>query len=428
MILIYVNSHFYLIRIYISEYPLIIPCSRRSQPSDQPSPRRPLKSGNNASRNNNTSPNITVSVDTDRADDESMDEKEVEQNAHTQVQDSHLPESGARLPLLTSHCPGWILYAEKTQPASIVSAVSRIKSSQQILGHLVKTLTVYCHNVKQFVTNYRSSIPLHLTGFRNQCSRFNSNINSDGPNVSSSSPTSTWSNPRSPTESLMGSAATAIPSRSKYISAADVFHASIMPCYDKKLETVRAENKIFEEDPFFCDSEKTGMMRGAHDSKNERDWTTTTTTQDGIQEVDTVLATVEVFYLLEQLGVKNLADVETSDACDDLFLGTYHWPIWNRLPKLPFLISSILKTDLKASQSSSPVDKTPDDSQHSEDFLHPSAKCLCCHTIRPVEWNDASGGFLEYCFREAARVLFGVHLPAGESLKMKNIGNRDIKV
>jgi iron only hydrogenase large subunit-like protein len=42
------------------------------------------------------------------------------------------------LPLLTSECPGWICYAEKTQGEYIIPLISRVKSPQQILGSLIK--------------------------------------------------------------------------------------------------------------------------------------------------------------------------------------------------------------------------------------------------------------------------------------------------
>lgn len=40
-------------------------------------------------------------------------------------------------PLLTSHCPGFICYAEKQQP-EILSNISTVKSSQQIIGCVLK--------------------------------------------------------------------------------------------------------------------------------------------------------------------------------------------------------------------------------------------------------------------------------------------------
>ena len=42
------------------------------------------------------------------------------------------------LPLLSSSCPGWICYAEKTHGSWILPHVSRVKSAQQIMGSFVK--------------------------------------------------------------------------------------------------------------------------------------------------------------------------------------------------------------------------------------------------------------------------------------------------
>ena len=41
------------------------------------------------------------------------------------------------LPILSSACPGWICYAEKTQ-AKMIPYISRVRSPQQIMGTLVK--------------------------------------------------------------------------------------------------------------------------------------------------------------------------------------------------------------------------------------------------------------------------------------------------
>ena len=42
------------------------------------------------------------------------------------------------LPLLSSSCPGWICYAEKTHGSWILPHVSRVKSAQQIMGSYIK--------------------------------------------------------------------------------------------------------------------------------------------------------------------------------------------------------------------------------------------------------------------------------------------------
>ncbi|RYP52178.1 hypothetical protein DL768_002620 [Monosporascus sp. mg162] len=49
-----------------------------------------------------------------------------------------LGESGAAKPILTSSCPGWVCYAEKTHP-HVLPHMSRVKSPQALLGTLFKT-------------------------------------------------------------------------------------------------------------------------------------------------------------------------------------------------------------------------------------------------------------------------------------------------
>lgn len=75
------------------------------------------------------------------------------------------------LPFLTSNCPGWICYAEKTQTTKLLQHISTIKSPQQIIANLLKTF---------LATNFN-------------------------------------------------------------ISARDIYHVSVAPCYDKKLEATRGD-------------------------------------------------------------------------------------------------------------------------------------------------------------------------------------------
>ena len=42
------------------------------------------------------------------------------------------------IPVLTSSCPGWICYAEKTHGSFILPYISNVKSSQQVMGTLLK--------------------------------------------------------------------------------------------------------------------------------------------------------------------------------------------------------------------------------------------------------------------------------------------------
>jgi iron only hydrogenase large subunit-like protein len=48
-----------------------------------------------------------------------------------------VPNPHTQLPVLSSHCPGWVCFAEKSQPQSI-PYVSTVKSAQQILGSVMK--------------------------------------------------------------------------------------------------------------------------------------------------------------------------------------------------------------------------------------------------------------------------------------------------
>lgn len=48
-------------------------------------------------------------------------------------------KQGAKSPVLSSICPGWVLYAEKTHP-EVLTYMSTVKSPQQITGLLLKTL------------------------------------------------------------------------------------------------------------------------------------------------------------------------------------------------------------------------------------------------------------------------------------------------
>ncbi|RYP87406.1 hypothetical protein DL769_000502 [Monosporascus sp. CRB-8-3] len=49
-----------------------------------------------------------------------------------------LGESGAAKPILTSSCPGWVCYAEKTHP-HVLPHMSSVKSPQALMGTLLKT-------------------------------------------------------------------------------------------------------------------------------------------------------------------------------------------------------------------------------------------------------------------------------------------------
>lgn len=121
-------------------------------------------------------------------------------------------KGGKKETLLSSTCPGFVCYAEKSQGSILVPMLSRIKSPQQIMGLLVK---------KRF----------HL---------FSRN----------------------------GSREKTIP--------LSIYHITLMPCYDKKLEASRLDNRLGEKE---------------------------------VPEVDCVITPIEVEKLLEICSIK-LPDVD----------------------------------------------------------------------------------------------------------------------
>lgn len=97
------------------------------------------------------------------------------------------------LPLLTSACPGWICYAEKTHP-HIIPYISTVKSPQQIMGSLVK----------HYLTSTSS--------------------------VSTSTTTTSTTTTTSPPPLIKNNS-----------NNNNIYHVSVMPCYDKKLEASRQD-------------------------------------------------------------------------------------------------------------------------------------------------------------------------------------------
>eukprot|EP01069_Polyplicarium_translucidae_P004557 Polyplicarium_translucidae@DN2604_c0_g1_i2.p1 len=129
---------------------------------------------------------------------------------------------------LTSHCPGWVCYAEKTLPAAALSQISRVMSSQQIQGALVKTLVPVWYPARAKAAAARQAA---LLGAPFTALRLGARRRAEG------------GAPPPP-----------------------LYHVCVMPCYDKKLEAVRPE----------C-------------------------AQDGVPDVDLVLASSEVARLLDAL-------------------------------------------------------------------------------------------------------------------------------
>lgn len=62
--------------------------------------------------------------------------------SYREFKSSQEETSQSKLPIISSICPGWICYAEKTNGDLIIPHLSRVRSPQQIMGALLKKL--YC--------------------------------------------------------------------------------------------------------------------------------------------------------------------------------------------------------------------------------------------------------------------------------------------
>ena len=110
------------------------------------------------------------------------------------------------LPMLASQCPGWVCYAEKTQPQSL-PFISHTKSPQQIVGAVMKQVI------------FRSQLLLNSTA----ASTSSGSISHIIGNISSTS-----ANP------IVNANAALQKVKSVYI-------VSVQPCFDKKLESSRKD-------------------------------------------------------------------------------------------------------------------------------------------------------------------------------------------
>eukprot|EP00948_MAST-09A_sp_MAST-9A-sp1_P001629 g1629.t1 len=115
------------------------------------------------------------------------------------------------LPIITSACPGWICYAEKTMP-EILPYISRVKSPQQIIGALVKHVI------------FASSNPKHQ-GKVEEEEEEEEEINHSGDVVD---------------QGLMLDHDDSKENKCTY-SAKEILHVTLMPCFDKKLEASRKD-------------------------------------------------------------------------------------------------------------------------------------------------------------------------------------------
>ena len=298
------------------------------------------------------------------------------------------------LPMIASQCPGWICYAEKTQPQSL-SYISHTKSPQQALGSVLKQLI-----------------------FRNKLLSTSSTPTTSGLGLGTIQSRSTLPSPDVNDNSDMASTATCNPIG--YLNSPDVksvYIVSVQPCFDKKLEGSRKD--FYHEDT-------------------------------GCDEIDLVLSTTELWMLLEERaaahsdsilnpapssssssfstsigeGVNVLpsdkatntnADTNTNTDTNENTDIKLNVKMQTKVDDMDCSTSS-LNEEIMTSSSLSVADylnQTTPDNPHGRDDIESMFRSYSLDgrsLITSVDSNGSSGGYLEHIFRYAAEQLAGVDL------------------
>jgi len=221
----------------------------------------------------------------------------------------------AAMPLLTSHCPGWTCYAEKVVDPVVLPHLGALKSPQQVQGRLAKSCLLDAHNRRLLHRWWRAQSPLFAA--ERLCwipAEGRGDVAASGPPV-----------PLKPSE---------------------VYHVSVQPCFDRKIESAR---------PHF-------LLPGS----------------DGAKEVDTVLTAAELLDVVRSAAGCAIPEVSAGTAPADVLEAV-----------LPVALNGEVLTDLLLG-----------------DLRAGRTLPLLCTVAR----NAGNGGFIEHVFREAAAELFGVQL------------------
>jgi iron only hydrogenase large subunit-like protein len=238
-------------------------------------------------------------------------------------------ELSSRLPMLTSHCPGWVCYAEKTTPQAL-PYLSTVKSAQQICGSVIKSA----------LTNDNSS---KLKSLSLDGSYQGTN---DGNNQQK------------------------------------VFVVSVQPCPDKKLEASRKD--------FYHQ-------------------------ESGLQEVDLVLSTTELWQILEEFSLKWSSQQQQPSERASIAM-----EVDNITVDLDKDLSETNNEQVNLSRKTFPhvyeyLSIIPLDSPSGCDEIERMFRCYShdgLSILAASESNNSSGsaGAIEYIFKYIAEKLYGMNL------------------
>eukprot|EP00892_Ulva_mutabilis_P006092 jgi/Ulvmu1/3855/UM018_0074.1 len=214
------------------------------------------------------------------------------------------------LPLLVSACPGWVCYAEKTHGEWILPFLSTAKSPQAMAGSIIKgALTAAastpdaswieqapadcgCHGGGELRSHVDGGAAGGAGAQEPVCC-------ADGmvEGVSGGSTGGGGGGAGPGVDGGREAAARAL--------RASVYHVSIMPCYDKKLEAARAD---------FAMASGGGGAAAAASGGKQQEWGAA---EGAVPETDSVLTTAEVHELLEARGVRLSEDIVAAQPLDD---------------------------------------------------------------------------------------------------------------
>ena len=244
-------------------------------------------------------------------------------------EDGHQETNTVRLPLLTSACPGFVCYAEKTHGTTLLKHISGVKSPQAVMGTVVKSIVAEALGV----------------------------------------------------------------------APDELFHATVMPCFDKKLEASRADFSI--------------------SSKSSGDTNMSFTTQ----ETDCVLTTGEVAQLIADAAEASggVAD-RSAFGADAAARGRAGAAALARAPRAALdgwlaCAGTSPGTSPGTAMDTDCGDARTTEEERSEFLYAPSVP----------GGGGGSGGYLDYTFRRAALTLFGVSVEGPLPFTTPRLKNPDLR-
>ena len=200
------------------------------------------------------------------------------------------------MPLISGECPGWVCYAEKSCNEKVLSHISSVKSPQQIMGVLIKK---YLFNNDKFQKQLEKRQKQQHERI-NHCHSNKMAINSNSViNNNHNNNTNGDVNKKLMQEEL---------------TRKQLYHVTVMPCFDKKLEASRKEF-ILSSDLLMDDSsdekekekeikmEKELEMNGIILAPRRQNRKKRKDNEVGIKEVDCVITNIEIQNILSDKNI-----------------------------------------------------------------------------------------------------------------------------